>query len=203
MRETKQADDCGIECGVDTLDEDTSDDAPKVVAAQGAEYPKAEAFVASPYHEPRGARKVAQIIIHITDGSPKARNTARYFQNNPRKVSAHYVIGQGAEILQCVHHRNVAYHARGANYHTIGIEHSARVPRPGNPGFLPTPAQYRASAELVAWLCKQHGLSIDRSTIKGHCEVGTTTHHACPIGNLPRYPVWDWDGYMQLLQGLA
>jgi hypothetical protein len=59
---------------------------------------------------------------------------------------------------------------------------------------MPTEAQYRASARLVAWLLRQYGIPCDREHVLGHAEADTkTTHTSCPNA------VWDWEAYMTML----
>lgn len=171
-----------------------------------SEYPGAEAFVTAMHFKPWHSnldRDVRRIVIHITAGQADYRKTARYFQDprengEPRYASAHYVVGQGGEVLQLVRHNDIAYHACSANASSIGIEHSARPPKAwgsDDPGLFPTEAQYRSSARLVRWLCDRYELPLDREHILGHCEADPTTSHTdCPIG------VWDWDRFMQLIE---
>lgn len=170
------------------------------------EYPMADGFTpALRYRSWRGdsgGRAVRQIVIHITCGQPDHTRTVKFFQNptsdgQPKWVSAHYVVGQGGQIVQMVRHDDVAYHASSANDHTIGIEHCARPAGEwghDDPGFPPTDDQYRASASLVRWLCDTYGLPLDRAHIVGHAEADPhTTHSNCPNGS------WDWDYFMDLV----
>lgn len=167
------------------------------------DYPSAAGFIPAKYFRARRDGKINKIVIHITDGQPDHRRTARYFSDpsndgKPVYASAHYVVGQKGEVLQMVQHKYAAYHASSANDTSIGIEHSARTPKewgPKDPGLMPTPEQYRGSARLVRWLCDQYGIPMDRQHIQGHCEADPTTSHTdCPNG------VWDWDGYMKLVR---
>src|SRR5262249_43110446 len=65
-------------------------------------------------------------------------------------------------------------------------------------GLRPTEDEYKASAALVAWLCAQYGLPIDRDHILGHSEADPKTSHTdCPNA------VWDWDHYMDLVRAAA
>lgn len=174
-----------------------------------AEYPDAEAFVAA-QHFFRGpastTRVVDRIVLHITAGQADYRRTVKFFENptrkgEPIKVSAHYVVGQGGEVVQMVRHNDIAYHASSANKRSIGIEHTARPPRTfssGDLGLMPTPAQYESSARLVRYLCELYGLPRDRQHIVGHNEADpTTTHTDCPTG------AWDWDTFMQTVLSAA
>lgn len=155
---------------------------------------------ASPYFdEGRSGKTIDRIIIHITDGRT-VQSTVNHFLNNPKKVSAHYLIGQNGEVVQFVSEADTARHCAGWNQRSIGIEHVAV--KVGGADYLnghvdalpPTELQYETSAALVASLCDKYQLPINRTTIIGHREANTSTGHKdCPDGN------WDWDYYMRLV----
>jgi N-acetyl-anhydromuramyl-L-alanine amidase AmpD len=145
------------------------------------------------------------IVIHCTDGGPKAENTAAMFatpshvRRPPVASNAHFVVGQDGTVIQCVDLGAVAYHAHAANRRSVGIEHCARTPgelRADDPGLPPSLAQYMASARLVAWLCRAAGIPMDRDHILGHAEADpATTHTRCPLGC-----GWAWDRYLVMVQ---
>lgn len=163
-----------------------------------AEYPGAKWVPADPTNYRRAGReKPYLIVIHITDGHANAEPVAEMWQQPRHGSSAHFVVGQDGTVIQSVAIGNVAWHAHWANTDSIGIEHCARTPREwgrGDLGLPPSDALYRASARLVAWLCRQYGIQPTRVAILGHAEADTkTTHTLCPIGN------WDWATYMKLV----
>lgn len=147
----------------------------------------------------RYSRAIEEIVLHITEGgTDKAEVTAKnafgiakYQYRGKWKVqAAHYVIGRDGTVVQCVRHKDIAYHAGTANEWSIGIEHNTRT---GKDNTL-TDAQYLKSAELVTWLCKLLAIPIDRNYIIGHSEAdANTTHSRCP-GR-----VLDWKTYMAAL----
>lgn len=172
------------------------------------QYPLASRFAAASSANYRtwrvsSPRPIELIVIHITDGHADIEGPIQGFQKPGRQASAHYVVGQDGEVVQMVRHDDIAWHATAANQTSIGIEHCARSPgelsrhsRPGtppDPGLPVTPEQYAASAQLVAWLCRQFNLPMDRDHIKGHCEAVKTSHEDCPNR------IWDWEGYMALV----
>ena len=172
-------------------------------AVPSPEYPLATEFVPAKHFRETSGRTIERIVIHITDGQPDHNRTSAYFQNPDADgqtvyASAHYIVGRAGEVLQLVEHRHVAFHACSANSNSIGIEHCARSPKEwgrSDPGMLPTPEQYLASARLVRFLCNQFGIPIDRNHILGHCEADPKTSHTdCPNG------VWDWEVYMRLIE---
>jgi len=142
------------------------------------------------------------IVIHCTDGHPAALGVAQMWQQpgaSGKHTSAHFVIGQDGEAIQCVPLAFAAQHAHNANAHSVGIEHCARTPGEWDkalghhdPGLPPSDALYAKSAELVAYLLVAAGLPCDRDHVKGHAEADpATTHTRCPDGC-----GWDWDAYM-------
>ncbi len=175
------------------------------------DYPAASRFV--PAHaknfmvgRKRGA-VVDRIVIHITAGGPSINGTIAWFQNGDRYnektgkygySSAHYIVGRDGEVVQMVRNADTAYHASSANSRSIGIEHNANKPYRLNKRDLPpTESQYAASAQLVAWLCAQYGIPVDREHIIGHIEASPGDNHDCPSG------YWDWAHYISLVQAAA
>jgi N-acetylmuramoyl-L-alanine amidase CwlA len=70
-----------------------------------------------------GAQTPRLIVMHSTvtpTGLGNARQVAHYFEHNPAKTSAHYVVDAG-ETIQCVGDHTVAYHC-GHNQDSIGVE---------------------------------------------------------------------------------
>ena len=159
---------------------------------EASEYPQASRFVpasTSNYRASTSPRAIRRCVIHITDGGSNINGPISWFQNPKAGVSAHYIVGQDGEVVQMVHHNDVAWHAHTANGDSIGIEHVANTR-----GLAPTDAQYCASAALVNWLCTQLGIDMNRTNILGHSEADPhTTHTGCPNA------VWDWDYYMGLV----
>jgi N-acetyl-anhydromuramyl-L-alanine amidase AmpD len=169
-------------------------------ALTAAEYSGVTRIMPSPaYNEGRRGQAIDRIVIHIT-GAPQSRYIGSWFTREEANSSAHYMVDQNGEVLQFVREQDTAWHARGANRRSIGIEHVA-IQRGGatygttHYAYLPpTDAEYRASAELVAHLCRKYGLTPDRTTIIGHREADPgTSHSVCPDG------AWDWDAYMVLV----
>ncbi len=197
------------------IDGDIPDDEPlsqaqsryaRALGDPAPEYPQALSFApAHPNNYTRGRKAgvaVDRVVIHITASRNDYDKTVKNWFQNPRqmmggrrvRVSAHYVVGRGGEVVQMVAHGDTAHHANGANSRSIGIEHNATATR----DHAPTDAQYRSSAKLVAWLCAQLGIPADRTHVLGHSEVDTrTTHTSCPNS------VWDWDTYMTYLAAEA
>jgi hypothetical protein len=145
----------------------------------------------------RKLSSVDRIVVHVTEGS--FWGSVRWLRNHRSHGSSHYVISRRGEIVQLVSTSDVAWHAgnRWVNRHSIGIEHEGRTRRGGF-----TEAQYRASAQLVAYLAHRAGIPLDRRHIIGHDEVrdpdgsgrGGADHHTDPGRR------WRWGHYLRLVR---
>ena len=116
-------------------------------------------WVPSPYHSGRGRTPVTAVIYHFTAG-PALDGTVRWFKDNPRKVSAHYVVGKDGRIVQMVPLGRAAHHAgpgkvpgcRNVNACSIGIEivNWGRLTRRGNDFFTWSKQKYRGPQPVQA-----------------------------------------------------
>lgn len=177
----------------------------RVLSVPTPDYPHAARFVASSaFSAGRSGQAIDRIVIHITD-APTTTSTVNHFTAAGAQASAHYLVGQDGEIVQFVAEADTAWHARGVNSRSIGIEHVAikqgGADYPRRDGTMqhfdylpPTDTQYCESAALVSYLCDKYGLTPDRTTIIGHRDADPrTTHTSCPDG------AWNWDHYMDLV----
>lgn len=146
----------------------------------------------------RTSKTIWGIVVHDTEG--RFTGSLRVLQRRRTNASAHFVVSRRGQIVQLVPVTDVAWHAGNNrwNLHSIGIEHEGWAGRRAY-----TKAQYRASAQLVAYLAKRWGIPVDREHIIGHAEVpdpyrrgrfGGVSHHTDPG------PYWDWRRYMTLIR---
>jgi N-acetyl-anhydromuramyl-L-alanine amidase AmpD len=87
-------------------------------------------------------------------------------------------------IVQSVEIKDVAWHARGANRHGIGIEHAGYARQSEEEWHDEfSEAMLRRSARLVAKLCKDHGIPVQYVDAEGlkRGDRGITTHHAVTL----------------------
>jgi N-acetyl-anhydromuramyl-L-alanine amidase AmpD len=152
-------------------------------------------------HTNRTARTINDIVIHDTEG--RFIGSVRALQSARTDASAHFVVSRQGQIVQLVPVTDVAWHSGNSswNLHSIGIEHEGWAGRRAY-----TEAEYRASAELVAYLAHRWTIPIDRKHIVGHAEVpdpyhpgrfGGVSHHTDPG------PYWNWRHYMNLVRFYA
>lgn len=171
-----------------------------------AEYPLA-VWCASPNFTRGRGKPVDAIVYHHTDGQPHIDRAVRHLQKSRADyaaegrdkggVSAHFLVGQGGEVVQLVHIADTAWHASGVNARTIGIEHCARTPGElglDDPGLKLTQPQLAASAALVAWLCARFSLPVDDAHILPHHCIPGTSHSDCGLDVLRGgiWPTRDW-----------
>jgi N-acetyl-anhydromuramyl-L-alanine amidase AmpD len=136
----------------------------------------------------RAGNKITHIVIHATDG--RYAGTLAWFQDPRADLSAHYVIrASDGEITQAVTEGDTAFHARGFNRQSIGIEHEFDP----SAGIGYTQAAYRSSATLVCAIARRYGIPLDRTHVIGHNEVPKTDHS-------DPGPTWDWTYYMSLVR---
>ena len=91
-------------------------------------------------------------------------------------IGYHYVIRKDGTVEQGRPHWTVGAHAYGENGHTIGIHVCGNFEE-----AEPTDEQIESLAMLLANVCTDYGLPIDRDHIVGHRELMPT---ACPGRNL-------------------
>ena len=133
------------------------------------------------YNELSTRKKTDMIVIHHTgnptddDLNAKALNTSHKAQGWTC-IGYHYVIRKDGSIEQGRPHWTVGAHAYGENNHTIGIHVC------GNFNLAkPTTAQIESLAMLLANVCYEYGLPIDKDHVVGHRDLMAT---ACPGDNL-------------------
>jgi hypothetical protein len=148
-------------------------------------------------------RTIDRIVIHATEGGSLIGNVS-WLAGDRSEASAHYVVSRDGQIVQLVPLHDIAWHSgnRAMNAHSIGIEHIGETDDPA--GF--TPAEYRSSARLVAWLVRRYRIPIDRRHIIGHAQVpdpvapgtfGGSDHHTDPGA------YWRWGYYLKLVRKFA
>lgn len=123
----------------------------------------------TPNQSSRNGVPIRRIVMHYTT-SANHEGTIDWFANPASRVSAHYLTGRGGELFQFVSDDRKAWHAKGNNADTIGIENAA------TPGQRLTPAQEKKLIELTKWLMAEYKIPKDRVT--AHRFLGQST--SCP-----------------------
>ena len=121
--------------------------------------PPIRAFIESPNHSSRNGVSIRRVILHYTTAGT-VDGTIEWFKNPASQVSAHYIIDRNGFIYQMVRDSDKAWHAKGDNIDSIGIEHVARK------GENLAPDQDRSSIALIKWILSEY--KIPKSQITGH-----------------------------------
>jgi len=141
----------------------------------------------SPNRSSRNGIPIRRIVLHYTT-SATAKSAVNWFLDPKSRVSAHYVIDKNGDIYQCVPDGEKAWHAKGDNVDSIGIEHAARK------GEGLTAMQEAASIALIKWLMSEY--KIPRSMVLGHrfapANIGTTDCPDCLFGSPTKEALDGW-----------
>lgn len=140
-----------------------------------------ETYLDIDYNRLSNRSETDQVVIHHTgnpmdDDLSAAEINASHQARGWSCIGYHYVIRKDGTIEMGRPHWTISAHAYGENSHTIGI-HVCGNFEIGEP----TDAQIESLSMLLANLCTDYGLSIDRDHVVGHRELMST---ACPGRNL-------------------
>ena len=122
----------------------------------------------SGYHvgKTRPSSSIDKLVLHITDS--EGESAENWFHNHkvPRsqQVSAHYIIEKDGDIVQIVPENKTAYHCRGKNSNSIGIEFVGKL-HDTNKGTL-TKEQLESAYEIIPHL--QNKYQIKDKDVQGH-----------------------------------
>ena len=140
-----------------------------------------ETYLDIDYNRLSNRSETDQVVIHHT-GNPTDDDLSVVEINASHQargwscIGYHYVIRKDGTVEVGRPHWTVGAHAYGHNSHTIGF-HVCGNFEIGEP----TSEQIESLAMLLANLCTDYGLTIDRDHIVGHRELMST---ACPGRNL-------------------
>ena len=159
-------------------------------------------FVESPNKTETPGRAFDVVVMHtmeIAERPGAAMICARWFATSVSNVSAHYCV-DAQTVIQCVREQDVAWHARGGNTHSIGVELAgfARQTAHDWEDTYSTGVLGRASA-LVADVCRRRRiptrwLSADdllagRRGLTGHAQVSEAYRKSDHWDPGPAFPV--------------
>jgi hypothetical protein len=149
----------------------------------------------------RTTKTISAIVIHDTEG--RFVGSVRFLQRARARGSAHFVVSRRGQVVQLVPVTDVAWHSGNHwwNLHSIGIEHEGWAGRRAY-----TAREYRASAQLVAYLAHRWGVPLDRAHIIGHNEVPNPNHPGLfggVSGHTDPGRFWNWSRYMGLVRYYA
>ncbi len=159
-------------------------------------------FVESPNYTRRASRPIDVVVMHtmeIAERPDAAAICARWFATEASQVSAHYCVDAGT-VIQCVQEKDIAWHARGGNTDSIGVELAgfARQTRREWADAYSTAVLGRAAA-LVADICTRRRIPVrwlvagdlvaGRRGITGHVEVSRAFERSDHWDPGPGFPI--------------
>ena len=168
-------------------------------------------LIESPHSTPADGRAIGVVVIHtmeIAELAGAAGVCARWFENPASEVSAHYCVDAGTTI-QCVREEDIAWHARGGNANSIGIElagYASQRTLGWNDAY--SRAVVERAARLTAEVCARHGIPLrrlhaadlvaGRRGITGHADVSAAFRKSDHWDPGPDFP---WTRFLRLTRG--
>ena len=165
-------------------------------------------FIESPNRTPRGERSVTVVVVHTMEAAERAGAAAAcagWFANPAAEVSAHYCV-DAETTIQCVRENDIAWHARGGNASSIGIELAGFAGQgPGRWNDAYSRSVLERAASLTAEVCGRHAIPIrrlraadlvaGRRGITGHVDVSAAFHKSDHWDPGPDFP---WALFLRL-----
>ena len=141
-------------------------------------------FVESPNFTPANGRAIGVVVMHtmeIAERPDAAEICARWFRTKVSQVSAHYCVDADS-VIQCVEEKDIAWHARGGNTNSIGVELAGFASQTARDWKDPYSSGVLARASsLVADVCGRRRIPVrwlvaddllaGRRGLTGHSEV--------------------------------
>jgi N-acetyl-anhydromuramyl-L-alanine amidase AmpD len=159
-------------------------------------------IVESPNKTPATGREIRVVVMHtmeIAERPDAAMICARWFRTPASQVSAHYCV-DAATVVRCVREKDIAWHARGGNTNSIGVElagFAAQTTREWQDRY--STAMLTRAAQLVADVCRRRRIPVrwlvagdlvaGRRGITGHSEVSRAFGRSDHWDPGPGFPV--------------
>ena len=159
-------------------------------------------FVESPNFTPATRSGIDVVVMHtmeISERPDAAEICARWFATPVSRVSAHYCVDVNS-IVQCVREKDIAWHARGANTSSVGVElagFARQTSAEWGDGY--STALLERAAPLVADVCRRKRIPIrwlvaddlvaGRRGITGHSEVSKAYRKSDHWDPGPGFPI--------------
>ena len=170
-------------------------------------------FVESPNMTRASGRAIEVVVMHtmeIAERPDAAKICARWFESPVSNVSAHYCVDAGS-VVQCVREKNVAWHARGGNTNSIGVElagYAHQTTRDWEDDY--SSAVLARAASVVADVCRRRRIPVrwlvagdlvaGRHGITSHAEVSLAYRKSDHWDPGPGFPIEAFLGRVRAAQ---
>lgn len=146
-------------------------------------------------HQSDRLEYVPKLVIIHGDAGRSDDGTVEWIKSEKSKVSYHYLVGRTGKVHQFVDESKKAWHAGISHWPGFTVQKSVNAQSIGvafaNDGAEAyRPAQYEAGAQLVAEICKRHGIALGR--VLGHADVS-------PARKTDPWKHFDWTTFRALL----
>ncbi|MFN0154175.1 MAG: N-acetylmuramoyl-L-alanine amidase [Gaiella sp.] len=167
-------------------------------------------FIESPNRTPVARRPIDLVVIHTMEAPERgdtAEAVARWFAREDVAVAAHYCVDADS-VVQCVREQDIAWHARGGNTRSIGIE-LAGYARQGDAEWDDPYSRslLTLAASLAAEICTRHRVPVrrlgatavrtGRRGLTGHNEVSLAFGRSDHWDPGPAFP---WETFLALVE---
>jgi N-acetylmuramoyl-L-alanine amidase len=146
----------------------------------------------SPHYSSRDGKRPTIVVIH-GDAGKSDLGTVSWLAHPASKVSYHYLIGRDGTVYQFVPEEENAWHAGLSKFHGEEVGKSVNrmsiglaFANDGTGKEAYTEAQYEAGGELLADICRRHGIPLHR--VRAHSEVS-------PGRKSDPWKWFDWDRF--------
>jgi N-acetyl-anhydromuramyl-L-alanine amidase AmpD len=167
-------------------------------------------FVESPNFTATSGRPIRVLVIHtaeIGEHEGAAEAVAAWFARPSAQVSAHYCVDADS-VVQCVRERDIAWHARGGNTNSVGIELAGYARQsPDDWADDYSKVMLARAAGLAATICSRHGIPARRiraaglragkAGVTGHADVSEAFRKSDHWDPGPSFPWRDFLGLVR------
>jgi N-acetyl-anhydromuramyl-L-alanine amidase AmpD len=141
----------------------------------------------------RSLSAIDKVVIHQTASTSTIEEVNAYHVSISNHISTtgcphicyHFVIDKTGEIIQTNRISDLVWHAKGSNYHSIGIMILGDFKGVDHVGHCQvTDEQFKGLSTLLTILCEKY--NINKNDVKGHCEV-VDYKPSCPGTEIQTY----------------
>ena len=150
------------------------------------------------------SKEIQGIVVHTAEGGKKAVNIAKYLSTTPRTASAHVVIDDN-EIVELVPDDFTAFHCRGSNSKSLGLEIAYFAAKWGEDPVYEE-AVIALSASWCAQKAEMYNIPMERVTIDewNAGKKGFISHAECDPGRrTDPGKNFDWDKFFSYMKGMS